>query len=63
MSEGYMRIFDRYELGRKLGLDNDETHEIVDELEESGKIKTPLGSTFALSREARDMLDSEKGIA
>lgn len=45
MSEGYMTIFDRYEIGRKLGLDNDETHEIVDELEESGKIKTPLGSS------------------
>lgn len=60
---GYMTIFDRYAIGRKLGLDNDETHEIVDELEQSGKIKTPLGSTVVLSREARDMLDSEKGIA
>lgn len=58
-----MTIFDRYEIGRKLGLDDDETHEIVDELEESGKIKTPLGSTVVLSHAARDMLDSEKGIA
>lgn len=58
-----MTIFDRYEIGRKLGLDDDETHKIVDELEESGKIKTPLGSTVVLSHAARDMLDSEKGIA
>lgn len=58
-----MTIFDRYEIGRKLGLDDDETHEIVGELEESGKIKTPLGTTVVLSHAARDMLDSEKGIA
>ena len=63
MSEGHMTTFDRHEIGRKLGLDDDETDEIVDELEESGKIKTPLGNTVVLSRAAKDMLDSEKGIA
>ncbi|MGE5684002.1 MAG: hypothetical protein ACM3ZS_02540 [Nitrososphaerota archaeon] len=42
MSEGRMTTFDRYEIGRKLGLDDDETDEIVDELEELGKVKTLL---------------------
>ena len=42
MSEGRMTTFDRYEIGRKLGLDGDETDEMVDELEELGKVKTLL---------------------
>lgn len=63
MSEGQMTNFDRYEIGGKLGLDDDETDEIVDELEELRKVKTLLNRTVVLSRGAKDMLDSEKGIA
>lgn len=63
MSEGQMTIFDRYEIAGKLGLDDDETDEIVDELEDLGKVKTLLNRTVVLSRGAKDMLDSEKGIA
>lgn len=42
-----MTTFDRYEIGRKLGLDDDETDEIVDEVEESGKVKTLLNALLS----------------
>ncbi len=63
MSEGQMTTFDPYEIGGKLCLDDDETDELVDALEELGKVKTLLNRTVVLSRGAKDMLDSEKGIA
>jgi|RhiMetdeSRZDD1v2_1073273.scaffolds.fasta_scaffold1228511_1 hypothetical protein len=63
MSEGHLTPFDRYEVGKKLGLDKEETDDIVEELEATGRIVTAIGTKIVLSPRAKDMLDSEKGIA
>ncbi len=62
MSEGQMTIFDRYEIAGKLGLDDDETDEIVDELEDLGKVKTLLNRTVVLSRELKICLTVKKEL-
>ncbi|MGI0032274.1 MAG: hypothetical protein ACRD97_03265 [Nitrososphaeraceae archaeon] len=63
MSEGHLTPFDRYEVGKKLGLDKEETDDIVEQLEATGRIVTAIGTKIVLSPRAKDMLDSEKGIA
>jgi hypothetical protein len=63
MSEGHLTSFDRYEVGKKLGLDKEETDDIVEQLEATGRIVTAIGTKIVLSPRAKDMLDSEKGIA
>ena len=62
MSEGQMTTFDRYEIGGKLGLDDDETDELVDALEELGKVKTLLNRTVVLSRELKICLTVKKEL-
>lgn len=63
MSEGHLTPFDRYEVGKKLGLDREETDDIVEQLEATGRIVTAIGTKIVLSPRAKDMLDSEKSIA
>ncbi len=62
MSEGQMTTFDPYEIGGKLCLDDDETDELVDALEELGKVKTLLNRTVVLSRELKICLTVKKEL-
>lgn len=62
MSEGQMTTFNPYEIGGKLCLDDDETDELVDALEELGKVKTLLNRTVVLSRELKICLTVKKEL-
>ena len=62
MSEGELKILDRYEVGQKLALDKKETDTVVQELYSKRQIQKITETKIVLTPPEKEVLQSKKSI-
>jgi hypothetical protein len=62
MSEGDLKIFDRYEVGQKLALDKKQTDGVVEELYGKKQLQKIPETKIVLTPPEREVLESKKSI-
>jgi hypothetical protein len=62
MSEGDLKIFDRYEVGQKLALDRKQTDAVVEELYSKRQLQKIPATKIVLTPPEKELLESKKGI-
>jgi hypothetical protein len=62
MAEGDLKTFDRYEVGQELGLDNEQTDAVVEELYGKRQLQKIPGTKIVLTPPAKEVLESKKSI-
>jgi hypothetical protein len=60
LTAGELQTIDRYEVGKKLALDKEQTDHLVDQLSDIGMIRKILRTKIILSPEAKRFIDSNK---
>jgi hypothetical protein len=62
MSKGNLRTFDRYEVGKQLGLDREQTDAVVEELAGTRRIQKMVGTVVMLTPAEKKFFDEAKGL-
>jgi hypothetical protein len=62
LSEGDLRILDRYEVGQKLALDKKQTDAVVEELYGKRQLQKIPGTRIVLTPAVKEDLESKKSI-
>jgi hypothetical protein len=60
MSEGDLKTFDRYEFGQQMGLDNEQTDAVVEELYGKRQLQKIAGTKVVLTAPQKEVLNSKK---
>jgi hypothetical protein len=60
MTEGKLQTIDRYEVGRGLGLDKEQTIHVVEQLFQMDMVRKLIESEITIRPQAKQVLDAKK---